>query len=493
MAENQDNNIHAHHLPEQHAQHESHFLRNLGIGTALVTGAVILAPYVLPHLGISGTVFCPPHMEFTGIAGAIHNAINAVPVIGSIIAKGEIGGALITGAIGIGGVLLGNFLEKKQNGTNGVNWGKVIRYAAITTTMLIAMPTVLTGVTAGLVYLTSAFAPSLTQSAITFLTGTVGSVCSMSSSGLSSSAAPISMGLSHLLSCGSALFPAAATFFMGGDKTQEIVIPIPEKAATKESKINIKIIASEPHQAGKTSKLQLQLTDDLTGKPITPEQLETTHTEKLHLLISDQSLKDYHHIHPTPTNQAGVYEFAFTPNTSNAYHVWADFATIDNKHHNILTEIPASNGVNVPANINYNSEIEKDGLKFKWEAKEPLQKGADSLVEVTVTDSQGKVVDNLEPILGAYAHMVGVSADGQSFIHVHPMGHEPKSPEEKSSGKLQFHIHPEQAGATQFYLQVKHGGKDVTVPFGQQVKQASLSENIVHSHQHHDHHAGMTM
>ena len=492
MAEITENNPHAHHTPEEHAQHESHFLRNLGIGTALITGAVILAPYVLPHLGFKAAEIGMVH---GGLAGAIHSAIASVS---GMLANGEWQGTLLTGVVGIGGVLLGNFLEKKQDGKDGINWGKVIRYAAITTTMIIAMPAVLTSISTGIAYLCAISGnAALIAAAPTFLAATIGGV---HTAGMMAAGSGLgAMAVQHLITCGPAVLPSIAAYFLGGNKkeeqtkTSEVATTAPVKESPKGGKINIKIIASEPHSASKTSNLKIQLTDDLTGKPITPEQLETTHTEKLHLLISDQSLKDYHHIHPTPTGQAGVYEFPFTPNTSNAYHVWADFATVDHKHHNILTEIPASNGINIPHTPSYNSEAEKDGLKFKWEAKEPLQKGAGSLVEVTVTDAQGKVVDNLEPVLGAYAHMVGISGDGQSFIHVHPMGEEPKSPEARSVGKLQFHIHPEQAGATQFYLQVKQNGKDITVPFGQQVKQASLSDTITSSHQHHEHHAGMAM
>ena len=57
---------------------------------------------------------------------------------------------------------------------------------------------------------------------------------------------------------------------------------------------------------------------------MTLDDLTEAHTEKLHLLIVDESLTDYHHEHPVPAGKPGEYRFDFEPKFGGTYHVWAD-------------------------------------------------------------------------------------------------------------------------------------------------------------------------
>jgi Heavy metal binding domain len=49
------------------------------------------------------------------------------------------------------------------------------------------------------------------------------------------------------------------------------------------------------------------------GEPVSPSDLIETRTKKIHLLMVDSSLTDYHHEHPVPTRNPGEYSFSFTP------------------------------------------------------------------------------------------------------------------------------------------------------------------------------------
>ncbi|MGE0754702.1 MAG: hypothetical protein AB7L92_06035 [Alphaproteobacteria bacterium] len=66
---------------------------------------------------------------------------------------------------------------------------------------------------------------------------------------------------------------------------------------------------------------------------------------------------------------------------------------------------------------------------------------------LTLHDASGMPVRDLEPVMGAYAHMVGFSADGNRIIHCHPVGDE-----------------PQYAGKTQFYVQIRRQGNDTYIP-----------------------------
>jgi len=127
-----------------------------------------------------------------------------------------------------------------------------------------------------------------------------------------------------------------------------------------------------------------------------------------------------------------------------------------------------------------------DGLSVRIEADPPLSQMKESVLRLTVTDKEGKKVETLEPIMGAFAHLVGFSADGQHFLHCHPIGREPQRVDERASGQLEFHVTPTHNGPTRFFLQVVVDGKERTVSFGQNIakeQQRSVpSTRHVHVH-----------
>ncbi len=435
-----------------------------------------------PALGIAAQTFTAVHGTGlgSGLVGAMNSAFSNIPLIGAAIAKGGIASAVASGVTGIGGVLLGQFIEKKENGKTGIKWGKVVKYAALITSALIAMPAILSGITMGIVYCSTAFSGlELGSAAIDFLAPTLGASGAMgaTAAGLSGAAFVIP----HILTCGLPMIATGAAWFLGknkkhadkhservSDDSSSIVQKYSDCSVSAEMQMDGKVVAGKPVNA----KLVLK---HRNGQPITPAELAVVHTEKLHLFVADSSLKDYHHIHPQPTGEPGVLAFSFTPQTSNNYSAWADFTMIKNgQNHKLRTEMPSASGRNIPASVRANSHAENKGLNFDWKS-EPLQKDVATVVEVNVTDARGKPATDLEPVMGAFAHLVGFSADGKSIIHTHPLDAEPRGASDRGGPRLRFHVEPDCSGATQFYLQVKRGGEDVYVPFGQQIKPPALA------------------
>lgn len=460
-------------------QHDNHLLHKLMLGTGLVTGAIILAPYLLPFVGMGSTGLALDAIGAlhtmglgTGLAGAVNSALNAVPLVGHVLAQGGLVTAITSGSIGIGGVLLGKFLEQKHDGQVGINWGKVIKYGALLTSAFIAFPSVVTGISIGLAYLAAAMPAGLRLAdPIPFIAKTLGTngTISIGKNGLWG----IGGILPHLLTCGGALFPALFSAKLAEDKTP--IIPSASPAPTViqqniDDPVVAKIAVDSPTTANVPVTAKLYLTNSRTGLPITGDELAITHTSKLHLYITDQSLRSYHHVHPEPTNEPGVFTFSFTPQSSNQYNAWVDCTLLkDGSNHRIKTQIPAAAKRNIPAVIRSNNAAQTDELNFDWRCSAPLQKDSASIIEVNVTDKQGKPVADLEPVMGAFAHLAGFSADGKHFIHTHPLGIEPSTPDARGGPTLRFQIEPDYAGPTQFYLQISRNGKDTYVPFGQQI------------------------
>ena len=124
-----------------------------------------------------------------------------------------------------------------------------------------------------------------------------------------------------------------------------------------------------------------------------------------------------------------------------------------------------------------NTTAELDGHLFAWstEDEKPLRVGESALVKINVRGPDGQPFKQLEPVMGAYAHMVAFPTNLESVTHVHPTGPEPTSKTERGGPDLSFHVVPEQAGFQKFYLQTQIGGRDRFIAFGVDVAAASAS------------------
>jgi hypothetical protein len=217
------------HSPSEHSAHVRGSLWSLlALGA---TGAVIAAPYALPLLGIgdaetSENIINIMHNHDgtggSGLAGIINSGIALIPSIGATLAAGGWASIAATGLIGVGGALLAKWMEKRE-APEDFKWSKVIRYASLATSMLIALPAILTGISIGLTFLATLLPISTAaiNATIGALYETLGSASTTISP--SSGSGLLAIALPHLLSCGASIVPLALAVFMG-KKTPEKTI-----------------------------------------------------------------------------------------------------------------------------------------------------------------------------------------------------------------------------------------------------------------------------
>jgi hypothetical protein len=242
------------------------------------------------------------------------------------------------------------------------------------------------------------------------------------------------------------------------------------------STVRSEIVPVESRTAGKSVPTVIRLTG-ADGKPMSLDQLEVAHTEKIHLLVIDQSLTDYHHLHPVAGDKPGEYRFDFAPKFGGTYHIWADLvpkATGKQEYSKTTVKVEGLPGT---PNNSVNTKAEDDGYRFELttENNAPLQAGKATMVMVKVTGPDGRDFSKLEPVMGAFAHMVAFPADLSSVTHVHPMGREPKTAAERGGPDLSFHVEPDKPGFQKFFLQTQIGGKDKFAAFGLNVEPAASS------------------
>ena len=200
------------------------------------------------------------------------------------------------------------------------------------------------------------------------------------------------------------------------------------------------------------------------GKPIATEDLLVVHTKRLHLLITDPSLQDYQHVHPEPTGVPGEWSFAFTPQATGAYRVFADFtpaATNRGLYANADFTVQASTAAAVSrteARLPPGYAVKLTPASLPLRAKQPID------LNFSVTRNDGGVVP-LEPVMDAYAHLVAFDQSRSGFAHLHPMQSDLTQPPDRVHPVLNFKITIPSAGRYVIWAQINLGGQETFVPF----------------------------
>ena len=253
--------------------------------------------------------------------------------------------------------------------------------------------------------------------------------------------------------------------------------PVYEKPGEPSMKLELK--PDRPLAKGRESRVIARLTRLADGAPLREEDLLVMHTERIHLLIVDPSLDDYHHVHPTPTQTPGEYAFNFQPRQKGPYRAWADVVPAES----VVQEYVVAD---MPSDVQGETLGEReaklvnvvDGLRYElsFDNKSgPLRVGETVRGRLTVSRTNGQPFTQLEPIMGAYAHLVGFAEDYRTVVHLHPTGAEPKRPADRGGPTLEFKFYPPVAGFVRFYAQVSVGGVSRFARFGVTVARADAA------------------
>jgi hypothetical protein len=241
------------------------------------------------------------------------------------------------------------------------------------------------------------------------------------------------------------------------------------QAHSKNQQASIKMTVEKIINERGKKTIFIKLTEAKTNKAITVADLAEVHTQKIHLLVIDDSLSDYSHAHPVAANEPGVYYFFWKPVKKDAnYRIWADLVPLQtHQQEYVIADLykAKSSLATIIPHTALQSVV--DGYQFKLSFEQPqLQKGKATMGKIEVSDAEGRPVHSLEPLMGAYAHIVGFSDDFNNVVHIHPMGIEPKKNTDRGGPELVFHIEPQKAGFIKLYAQVKIKGKEYFAPFG---------------------------
>ncbi len=207
-----------------------------------------------------------------------------------------------------------------------------------------------------------------------------------------------------------------------------------------------------------------------SGKTIAPEDLLVAHTKLLHLLIIDPWLDDYQHVHPEPGRTKGEWTFAFTPKGEGRYRVFADFTPVaTGRGLYASVDVPvgraAPEGLTLTMQHADNGTFERDGFRFELtSAAQPMKARRPADLKLRVTQAAGGAVP-LEPVMGAFAHLVAFDEARSGFAHLHPLEVDLEKRPDATHPELNFKITIPRAGRYVIWAQVKLGGRETFVPF----------------------------
>ncbi len=228
-------------------------------------------------------------------------------------------------------------------------------------------------------------------------------------------------------------------------------------------------LRSAPLEPGKRVEVDVSFAGP-KGEPLGAPDFKVVHEQRIHLLIIDESLTDYHHEHPATRADGPGLRFSFTPRKPGPYRVFADVVPEATRRQlYLMADLSAGARGEPISNRETVTKAAVDGYTFEIELSGALREGEPSSGVLSIRDRAGEEVKNLEPVMGAYAHLVGFFDDRVSVEHVHPMGPEPAKPTDRGRGTLKFRFTPKRSGLMRFFAQVKLEGTERFAPFTLQV------------------------
>ncbi len=231
------------------------------------------------------------------------------------------------------------------------------------------------------------------------------------------------------------------------------------------SPVQAGLASAEAPQLNRATRFTLTLRT-ASGKPIGPDDLMVAHTRKLHLLVVDPTLQDYQHIHPEPGARAGQWVFTLAPARTGVYRVFADFTPVATRR-----GLYAAADFTVPGEVmtvlrTTNDEGEAHGFAFTLERPDVFRAGVPAALRLRIeSPGESKSPVPLQPVMGAFAHVVAFDEARSGFAHLHPQETDLTQPPDPLRPVLHLQVTIPTPGRYVVWAQVNLGGDEVFVPF----------------------------
>ncbi|QJB34374.1 hypothetical protein HF329_24990 [Chitinophaga oryzae] len=208
--------------------------------------------------------------------------------------------------------------------------------------------------------------------------------------------------------------------------------------------------------------------------------LSIQHEAAFHLIIVNDQLTSFEHLHPQH-DADGHYFIDVTFNQPGKYLVYADYQAEGYAPQTDRLTLEVEGGEQpAPGETNEKRSADTDGLHLAIAATAPFVAGAESHIPVAIT-KDGKALNaaDINPYLGAVAHIIMIGREDKDFLHIHPMS--------DSRFPIIGHTVFPKADIYRMWIQFKTEGVLHTASFTIQVGNAAAEVATGHAHHHHHH------
>jgi hypothetical protein len=283
-------------------------------------------------------------------------------------------------------------------------------------------------------------------------------------------------------------YGVVAYFPHGGDYQIDLVITPPsEKAFTASFKVMVKdaidpkkrkpkpkpflleIKSGAPARSGQPTDLKIVIRRREDKKPVT--DFETVHEQKMHFIIVSKDLQFFSHEHPEPGDD-GTFRLRFTFPHGGDYCLFADTAPRGAGSQVLMQPFQVAGSPPFAPGVLKPSPAPQDtvgGVKIVMTTdarKLPVGRSMDLAFSLT-DEKTGADITDIQPWLGAVAHLILIHEDGATFVHSHPDESNPTN----GKGAVTFLARFPKSGLYKGWLQFQRGGKVETASFVVQARE----------------------
>lgn len=182
------------------------------------------------------------------------------------------------------------------------------------------------------------------------------------------------------------------------------------------------LLTTHPATIGPGKPVELTLAFKENGKDI---PLEVVHEKKVHLLIVDAELSAFQHVHPVERAD-GAYTLPVTFPHGGRYYLFTDHrpqggaSTLDRKEVTVEGGTAPSTAEAAPRLVSM-----VDGYTLRLENGNDLRTGRTQPLSFSVAKDGKQLAErDIEPYLGATAHIAMINKQDMELLHIHPMSND---------------------------------------------------------------------
>ncbi len=190
-----------------------------------------------------------------------------------------------------------------------------------------------------------------------------------------------------------------------------------ETSATQPTQATWAFVNGSP-TANRPASLMVTITDE-AGKPV--QDFDVTHEKLLHLIVVREDLNTFDHIHPTYAGD-GRFVIDMTFPSQGKYRLFADAKPkgMAAKTYDHTVTVEGTETSPAPMDDGQRTKV-VDGVQATIEQTTFVAK-KEATLRFTLADASTKQpITTLEPYLGAIGHVVIISGDTKTYLHVHPI------------------------------------------------------------------------